>query len=339
MTPRLHAIFHRLIRGDEALLRLARARFAAANLLPEFNPGSADEMEHLLAFRPSPEPFAIHLPRSLKLTEAKGRDRVLEFAARFAGHAHGMVVHDEQAMEARFDTYVAAVRDLNTRLEAQGDGPMLYIEYAVGLPVGAFVAAFEALRGCARVSATVDISHVGIRQCQLAYEKLHPGRDVCQLKWNHPDLRGRVADVQAACATANPVTVGLVGDIARIGKPMHFHLHDGHPASTFNPFGVSDHLSFFAQIPVPFEHDGGRHLPLIHGPMGLKRILDAARAHLPPERLSLTVEVHPMDGRLDLGEHAGLFSHWHDKTNAERMNHYLDDLIRCARLVREAVAR
>ncbi|MGL4555335.1 MAG: hypothetical protein ACRC33_29560, partial [Gemmataceae bacterium] len=65
MPPRLHAIFHRLIRGDEALLRLAQARFAAAGLLPEFNPGSADEMERLLAFRPSPEPFAIHLPRSL----------------------------------------------------------------------------------------------------------------------------------------------------------------------------------------------------------------------------------------------------------------------------------
>jgi hypothetical protein len=339
MTPRLHAIFHRLIRGDEALLRLAQARFAAAGLRPEFNPGSADEMERLLAFRPSPEPFVIHLPRSLKLTEAKGRDRVLEFAARFTGHASGMVVHDEPAIESRFDDYVAIVRDLNTRLEVQGEGPMLYIEYAVGLPCEAFVALFEALRGCGRVSATVDISHVGIRQCQRAYEKYHPGHDVCQLKWNNPALRERVAEVQQACATANPVTVKLVADVARLGKPMHFHLHDGHPASTFNPFGVSDHLSFFAQIPIPFEHEGGRHLPLIHGPLGLKRILDAARAHLPLESLSLTVEVHPMEGRLDLGEHAGLFSHWGDRTNAERMNYYIDDLIRCARLVREAVAR
>ena len=133
-------------------------------------------------------------------------------------------------------------------------------------------------RGCARVSATVDVSHVGIRQCQRAYEKLHPGHDVCQLKWNSPALRERIADVQAACASANPVTVKLVNDVARVGKPMHFHLHDGHPASTFNPFGVSDHLSFFAQIPIPFEHDGARHLPLIHGQLGLRRILAAARA-------------------------------------------------------------
>ncbi|MGL4553911.1 MAG: hypothetical protein ACRC33_22355, partial [Gemmataceae bacterium] len=273
-----------------------------------------------------------------KLTDPAGRARVLGFAARFAGHATAMVVHDELQMHTRPDDYVAAVRGLNARLEAQGDGPTLYIEYAVGLPVAAFLAAFEALRDCARVSATVDISHVGIRQCQLAFEDRHPGRDVCRLKWDGPELREHVADVQAACATANPVTVQLVGGLARVGKPVHFHLHDGHPASTFNAFGVSDHLSFFAQIPLPFEHAGGRHLPLIHGPTGLKRILDAARAHLPPESLSLTVEVHPMEGRLDLGEHAGLFAHWGDRTNAERMNFYLDDLIRCARLVREAVA-
>lgn len=339
MTPRLHAIFHRLVPGDDALLRLAQARFRAAGLLPEFNPGSADEMGRLLAVRPSDERFAIHLPRSLKITDAKGRDKVLDFAARFSADASAMVVHDQPEVQTRYDDYLAAVRDLDRRLQEQGDGPTVYIEYAVGLPMAAFIAAFEALRDCRRVSACIDISHVGIRQCQFAYEARHPGADVCRLKWNDPALRERIADVQAACATANAVTVEVVAAVARLGKPMHFHLHDGHPASTFSQFGVSDHLSFFGQIPLPFEHGGARHLPLIHGQLGLKRILDAALAHLPPEQLSLTVEVHPAEGRLDLGEHAPLFAHWKDRTNAERMNAYVDDLLRCARLVRECVRR
>ena len=49
-------------------------------------------------------------------------------------------------------------------------------------------------------------------------------------------------------------------------------------------------------------------------------------------------EVHPPEGRLGLGQHAGLFAHWRDKENAERMNHWIEVLLRCARLVREAAA-
>ncbi|MBY0232780.1 MAG: hypothetical protein K2W96_26155 [Gemmataceae bacterium] len=330
---RLHAIFHRLVRGDEALLRLARAKFHAAGLLPEFNPGGIAEMERLMEHRPCPDcPFAIHLPRSLKLSEPEGRDLIAAFAQRFRGQASVLVVHDQKRIETHFDDYVAAVRDIDARLPE--GGPMLCIEYAVGLPAEAFAAVFHAIRDLGKVSATVDISHVGIRQCQRAYEKTHPGQDVCGLKWNDPRLKDRLADVQEACATALPVTRQLVAEIAALGKTMHFHLHDGHPASTFSQFGVSDHLSFFETIPCPPGHEGAQHLPTIFGPLGLKAVLDAARASLPDDKFSLTVEVHPAEGRLGLGEHAALFSGWKEKENAERMNRWLDELLRCARLVR-----
>ena len=42
-----------------------------------------------------------------------------------------------------------------------------------------------------------------------------------------------------------------------------------------------------------------------------------------------------MEGRTPLGENAPLFSHWRDKSNAERMNYWLDMLVDNAILVRD----
>ena len=339
MPPRLHAIFHRQVPGDEALLRLAQARLAAAGVLPEFYPNTPDELGRDLAFHPLPgQPFRVHLPRDARLLEEKGRDLVCAFAGRFRDQLAGLLVHDQPELASRFDDYAAAVRALDAGLRRQGPGPAVHIEYAAGVPAEAFVALFEAVKDCPRVAACVDISHVGIRQCQRAYERLHPGEDVCHLKWNHPALPGRVGDVQSACATALPVVVQMVTALGRLGRPLHFHLHDGHPASTFSAYGVSDHLSFFHEVVAPFSYQGSRTLPLLFGPLGLKKVIDATRAVLPDELLSFTIEVHPQEGRLDLGEHAGLFRHWRDLGNAERMNHWLELMLRCARLAREACA-
>ena len=335
MPPRLHAIFHRQVPGDEALLRLAQARLAAAGVLPEFYPGSPDDLDRALAFHPLPgQPFRVHLPRDARLLEEKGRDLVCAFAGRFRDQPAGLLVHDQPELASRFDDYAAAVRALDAGLRRQGPGPVVHIEYAAGVPAEAFVALFEAVKDCPRVAACVDISHVGIRQCQRAYERLHPGEDVCHLKWNHPALPGRVGDVQSACATALPVVVQMVTALGRLGRPLHFHLHDGHPASTFSAYGVSDHLSFDHDIPIAFRWRGGWTLPTLYGPLGLKRIVDEARRALPDERLSLTLEIHPQQGRLPLGEDADLFAHWRDKANAERMNDWIEILVRNQRLLR-----
>jgi hypothetical protein len=337
MPPRLHAIFHRQVPGDEALLRLAQTRCRAAGLGAEFYPDSPDDLARELPFRTLDEqPVSVHLPRNLRILDETSHDTICAFGRRFAADAAGLVVHDQPETASRFDDYSAAVRRLDARLREQGAGPTVFIEYAAGIPVEAFTALFEAVRDCPRVSACIDISHVGIRQCQIAYEKMHPGEDICRLKWNSPELPRRIDDVQAACATALPVVCRAITQIGRLGKPLHFHLHDGHPASTFNAHGVSDHLSFFFELYVPFSHHGSRTLPLLYGPLGLMKVVYTARAALPDERLSFTVEVHPPQGRLDLGEWACLFAHWRDRENAERMNYWIEVLLRCATLVRQA---
>jgi hypothetical protein len=316
-----------------------RRCFAAAGVGPEFYPDSPDQLARELTFHPLPgEPFRVHLPRDIRLLEEKGRDRVCAFAERFREQPAGLLVHDQPELASRFDDYVAAVRALDARLRRLGPGPVVHIEYAAGVPPEAFVALFEAVRDCPRVAACIDVSHIGIRQCQRAYERLHPGEDVCRLKLDHPELPVRIDDVQAACVTALPVVVQTVTAVGRLGQPLHFHLHDGHPASTYSAYGVSDHLSFFHEVVAPFSYRGSRTLPPLFGPLGLKKILDAARSALPDELLSLTIEVHPQEGRLGLGEYAGLFRHWQDRDNAERMNHWVEQMLRCARLAREACA-
>jgi hypothetical protein len=49
------------------------------------------------------------------------------------------------------------------------------------------------------------------------------------------------------------------------------------------------------------------------------------------------LEIHPANGRLALGDAAPLFSHWRDKTNAERMNQWLFVLGKNHELLRKAI--
>jgi len=54
---------------------------------------------------------------------------------------------------------------------------------------------------------------------------------------------------------------------------------------------------------------------------------------------SLTLEIHQVEGRRPLADAAGLFRHWRDLTNAERMNHWLAVLGEHAALVTAALDR
>jgi hypothetical protein len=117
-------------------------------------------------------------------------------------------------------------------------------------------------------------------------------------------------------------------------KPVHFHLHDGHPLYR-GAHGVSDHMSFLSEIAIPFEREGRMTLPLMYGPSGLKEIVRKSLEAIGPERLSFTLEIHPPEGREPLGEQEQLFSNWHDRTNAERMNHWITVLLRNHQLLLE----
>lgn len=339
--PLLHAMFHRQVAGDESLLRLAQERFHAADLGPEFYPGSPTELLHLMSFHPgqSSGTSTVHLPRHLNLLDPRSLDEIIAFARSCGPGVRGMIVHDQPDVEGRFEDYVRQVRVLNERLEEGGLGPLVFIEYAVGLEVPKFVELFEAVRECERICACIDISHIAIRECQRAYSRSHPGIDPCGMKPGSPELPAHVEEIQEVCGMAVPVVLESIEGIGSLGKPLHFHLHDSHPSSTFSEYGVSDHLSFFQEIPIPFAYRGAPTLPTIFGPLGLLRVVSAAKRTRAADALSFTLEIHPPAGRRELGEYGHLFRHWRDLTNAERMNHWIDVLLRNHRLLRDACAQ
>ena len=195
---------------------------------------------------------------------------------------------------------------------------------------------FERSAETRHLSAAIDVGHVGIHVCRSVYRSRHPGQDVCALVPDDPGLPEKMEAVQQAAHSALPEVLVLIERLARLGKPLHFHLHDGHPLSTFSRFGVSDHLSFLQPVRLPFAYRDSNLVYGMYGISGLHEILRTALAGLPGGDLSFLLEMHPMDGLTPLREHAGLFTHWRDTTNAERMNYWLDTVLQNAALAREA---
>ncbi len=330
-------LFEKRIQGDDCLMQLAQRRFAQARMAAEMHAVTAEDLDWSLKFRPEKDPVVVHLPRDFDLAQEQTCQRIVEFAKRFAGQVYGFVIHDHAALATKKNDYVAAAWKLEEQLERIEQCPMLFVEYAAGLEPVDFAGFFSAIPDLDRISACIDIGHVGIRAARAAYAANHKGEDVCDLKSQGPPLRKAIADVEQAVA-AGPVTVlELLEVVSKLKKPMHFHLHDGHPLSTFSPFGVSDHLGFEVEIPINFEHRGRRTLPTMFGADGLRKVVRRALELLDPKRLSFTLEIHPAGGRLDLGDASTLFEHWADKTNAEQMNHWLALLARNHQLLRQAI--
>jgi hypothetical protein len=322
-------LFEKRIEGDDRLMDLARLRFQQSGLGAEMHGGSPEQLEQQLQFRPAPEaPVVAHLPRELNLAEAQGRRRIAEFASRLAGRVCGLVLHDHPDVAARHRVYLRGAQEMAARLEEIQGGPMLFIEYAAGLEPGVFARFFKEIRDLGRISACIDTGHVGIWQARRTWSQTHPGEDICSLKSQPPGLLQAMPEVAASVQSALPAVLHLIGVLGSLGKAVHFHLHDGHPLSTFSPFGVSDHLSFLAEIPLPFEYHGRRFAPLMFGPSGLRRMVAKALGCIAPAPASFTLEIHPTFERLPLGDAAPLFAAWADKTNAEMMNHWLWTLSR-----------
>jgi len=290
-----------------------------------------------MKFRPSEKaPVVVHLPRDFHLADPRSQGRILDFASRFAGRVHGLVFHDHTDMAWHREDSLRAAGEMESRLAKIDRCPMLFIEYAAGLEPNTFARFFASIRELTRISACIDVGHVGIRQARGAYSQIHPGQDICELKSQDALLPQVMADVEAAVSAAAVTVLDLVEGFGALGKPVHFHLHDAHPLSTFSPFGVSDHLSFLTEIPLRFDYRGRRSVPLMFGPAGLSRIVGKAIETI--GRVSFTLEIHPTMDRLSLGDDvAALFEHWQDKTNAEQMNHWLSVLDRNHALLRECI--
>lgn len=337
-NPLTLGLFEKRIEGDDCLLELARRRFQEAGMGAEMHAGTPEQLEGILKFRPAPDaPVVVHLPRDFNLTDENSRHRIADFAARFAGRVQGLVLHDHRDMATRPEDFLRAAHEMNSRLLPIASSPFLFVEYAAGLETDLFAEFFESIRGLERISACIDVSHVGIRKAQRAFAQIHPGEDVCALKSQPSKLPHVMADVDAAVNSALPTALNLIAAIGAPGKRVHFHLHDGHPLSTFSPFGVSDHLSFLAEIPLEFEHRGRRSVPLMFGPSGFFKLVAQALKFIGAARISFTLEIHPTFERLPLGETAALFGHWRDKTNAEKMHHWLAVLQANHQLLREAI--
>ena len=154
----------------------ASVGFQEAGLGAELYPASPEELQLLLAFRPADRPCTVHLPREINLLWPEARDRVMEFAVRAAGWVEGMTVHDHVQFGERPDAAIAALREADRRLAEVRNAPWLFVEYAAGLATDGFASLFERASDLERVSACIDVSHVGIQVCRTAYEEGLPRR-------------------------------------------------------------------------------------------------------------------------------------------------------------------
>jgi hypothetical protein len=332
--PRILALFQKRIEGDDSLLRLAGLRFRQAGLGTEIYAGTPDELESLWAFRPEPEDLAIiHLDRGIDLLAPQSRGLIADFAHRFRGRVSGLVIHDQREMVSQRDAYFHAVQNVASQLERIHAGPRLFIEYAAGIEPCRFIEFFEFSRKLGCISACIDVGHVGIWQIWDCYSRNHPGEEVSGMAPDHPRIPDLVAKIQDAVHSSLPVVLGMIEALGRLAKPLHLHLHDGHPLSTLSRYGVSDHLSFLTRIPIPFEHDHKWSLDPMYGPSGLYQIISKSMEVVDPAAVSFTLEIHPAEGRLPLRDASSLFEHWKDKANAERMNYWLSVLLENHQLV------
>jgi hypothetical protein len=320
-------LFEKRIEGDDALMELARLRFQQANMGAEMHAATAEQFEAVLRFRPSVQsPVVVHLPRHFNLSNEENRKQIAEFASRFAGRIYGMVIHDHPDLVSRSNDFVRGAQEMQSRFAQIRACPMLFVEYAAGLEPRMFVRFFESIHELTHISSCVDVGHVGIKQAKNAYASMQGGQDVCALRNEPARIPQVISDVETAVGAALPTVQDLIEALGKIGKAVHFHLHDGHPLSTFSPFGVSDHLSFLIEMPLDFEYRGRRSVPLMFGRAGLHQIVKKAVQAIGRERVSFTLEIHPISGRLPLGDASPLFNHWTDKTNAEWMNQWLSVL-------------
>ncbi len=328
--PDLFAIFHRYFSGDEALCRLLRAEFEAVALGAEVYPQDADEALALWPLLPrTPARHMVHLPRHWDPLASRDRDQVVGMAAVLAGRARGLVLHDAADWPERAPEFAQAMAEVDGRLRVIPGRPGLFLEYAAGLAPARYAELLESLAHLQTVSAGIDTGHVLIFGSRRHLASRRPGLDAFALSTEELVRLGPELATVGREAVEDLLT--LVARLVRLGKPLHFHLHDAHLLSRWSPFPVRDHRPFGEPVCVP----GAPPLPACLWPAGLKRLVQMLRP-LPDERLSLTLEIHPSAHmpRLALGPRSGLFAHWTDLTHAEATNAWAHLLVEQAGLLR-----
>jgi hypothetical protein len=333
-THLVHALFGQRVAGDDALLKLAKLRFTQAGLAAELYADTAEQLGHLLEYVPRHQNSpVVHLHRGLNVLHERDRAAVGHFAARFAGQVSGLVVHDHAEMGNQTDALVDAMHQLDSSLAQLPGAPAVFLEYAAGLEPDWFLDVAQRLGDARHVSVCVDVGHIGIRRACASFARSHPALRLESMTVADRRLPDLAADVEHAVASALPEVLALTQALGRLGKRLHFHLHDGHPLVP----GLSDHFSFLTRLPVPFTYAGRQSLSTLYGPGGLAAIVAAAVGACDPGKLSLTLEIHQVEGRLPLGDAAPLFQHWQDTANAERANYWLAVMAQNALLAEQSI--
>lgn len=332
-SPLRLGLFQKRFEGDDALLALSRARFERVGLGAEVYVESAREVQPILRLCPAHSPVALHLPRGWDLLDPTVAAQVVDIASSARAKAFALVVHDQPELATRPKDYQATLRSLDAVLADIPSSPALYVEYASGHELSQFVATWEALRELENVGCCVDVGHVGLRETRAAYQRMHPGQDPCALDPRDGRIERALGDVQAAVGAGRDSAFELLARIARMGKRLHVHLHDGHPLGVAGPYGLADHRSFLDPIPIGVSWRGRTALDPMFGPRGLARLVQESLAGGDPESVSLSLEIHPANGRSPLGDEAALFKHWSDHSAAERTSYWLDTLLQHALLL------
>ena len=321
-APAVRGLFQRHVNGDDAVLRLAQLRFAESGMAAELYADTPEQLENELRFLP-PHPAlpVVHLNRHINLLREDGQSLVEAFIRQFRGRLLGLVIHDRAEMAAQIPQVVSAMNKVTAAGRRRGS-PTLFLEYAAGMEPESFVELAQQLAEIHDASVCIDIGHIGIRESRRRLAQMHTKLDLDTLRKEAGHVSELISDVQSATRSSLEVVLDMIRILGKIEKPLHFHLHDGHPLIP----GLADHFSFLARLPVPFVWEGRLSLEPMYGLRGLSQVLNTIARNCPSDRSSITLEVHQSEGRLPLGNATMLFAHWEDLTNAERMNYWLSVL-------------
>lgn len=336
--PMLYGLMDYLISDDDSLFSLAYERFKEYALGAEFYAPTIESLRKHLEYAPTTLSMA-HLSRKLDLLNKEDRRTIIEFARCFVGKIHGFVLHDQQHAHTHQREYLDALNDLASALKTIQGTPIIYIEYASDLNPNAFIDIFSKSDASQSIGVCMDIGHIGTYAARQSFFQKHPGIDICSLSPYHPQLSTYIEALQHALEDALPLCHWTIDRVSELNRPLHIHLHDGHPLWTQSPFGVCDHMSFLDVVPIPFQYRGARYLKTLYGIESLQSIVGRARRKILRNRLTMTLEIHPQMGRLPLTESdRPPLRHWKNIEEAERMNYWLEILIRNANLTRSAIS-
>ena len=331
---KLFGLFQKRIEGDDALLKLAKRRFEALGLAPEIYVESPEQIEAISEFLPSSEPVMVHLPRWYNPQVSEHRDFFQNMLMRSDERIYGFVGHDAHDVEQAPEKVLEAFQEVQRMMTSMKSEKQFFYEYAVGVCPNAYAELFERAKCFSHISPCIDVGHVGIRMVRDHFSRHHCGENVCQMRPWDEGLEGRWQDINNSVNQGKSHVLGLIERLGRIDKPLHFHLHDGHPLSPLSPYGVSDHLHFEQRIDLPFKVDGHFSTGTMFGRQGLEEIVLSIRDHVVTERCTVTLEYHDREERQPLGGDRDLFSHWRDTCNAEKMAYWCSLMGRGAALIR-----